>query len=47
MRIAEVVVPAVLMALLGGPRGVVYLLCLGVVKARRRRLRIRLRRRPL
>jgi hypothetical protein len=47
MRVAEVVVPAVLMALVGGPRGVVYLLCLGLVKARRRRRRIRLRRHPL
>jgi hypothetical protein len=37
MRVAEVVVPAVLMGLVGGYRGVVYFLCASVVKVRRRR----------
>ncbi|HEX4434637.1 MAG TPA: hypothetical protein VH012_07400 [Acidimicrobiales bacterium] len=46
MRIAEVVVPAVVMALLGGPRNALYLVCAGVVKVKRRRQRARLGRRP-
>jgi hypothetical protein len=46
MRIVEVVVPAVVMALLGGQRNAVSMLCAGVVKVRRRRQRVRLGRRP-
>jgi hypothetical protein len=44
MRIAEVVGPAMVMALLGGPRGALYLLCAGIVKLRRRRRHLRLSR---
>jgi hypothetical protein len=44
VRIAEFIAPAVVMALLGGPFGVLSLLCAGVVKIRRRRQRVRLSR---
>jgi hypothetical protein len=39
MRVAEVFVPAVVIALLGGPTGALYLICVGVSKVRRRALR--------
>jgi hypothetical protein len=44
MRVAEVIVPAVVMALLGGFRGALYLLCGGVVKVHRERRLHRFRR---
>jgi hypothetical protein len=37
IRVAEVFVPAVVMALLRGPLGIIYLVCAGVMKIRRRR----------
>ena len=36
MRVAEVFVPAMVMALLRGPLGVLYLVCAAVMKVRRR-----------
>jgi hypothetical protein len=44
MRFAEFAVPAVVLALLGGPAGVLYLLCAGVVKLGRRTPRPRVSR---
>jgi hypothetical protein len=42
--VAEVFVPAVVLALLRGPLGVVYLVCAGVMRVRRRRQLHRVRR---
>jgi hypothetical protein len=44
MQIAEVVVPAVVLALLGGTYNAFYLVCAGVVRLHRRRNRVRLSR---